>query len=33
MKNAEIERGVPRLVIICKPPNQALRWGRYLIPN
>ena len=32
-KNAEIERGTPRLVIIYKPLNKALRWVRYPIPN
>ncbi|PKI42597.1 hypothetical protein CRG98_037010 [Punica granatum] len=32
-KNAELERGVPRLVINYKPLNQALRWIRYPIPN
>ena len=32
-KNAEIERGVPRLVINYKPLNKALRRIRYLIPN
>ena len=32
-KNAEIERGTPRLVINYKPLNTALRWIRYPIPN
>ena len=32
-KNAEIERGVPRLVINYKPLNKALQWIRYPIPN
>ena len=32
-KNAEIERGTPRLVINYKPLNSALRWIRYPIPN
>ena len=32
-KNAEIERGTPRLVINYKPLNKALRWIRYPIPN
>jgi hypothetical protein len=32
-KNSEIERGVPRLVIIYKPLNKAFRWIRYPIPN
>ena len=32
-KNAEIERGTPRLVINYKPLNKALRWVRYPIPN
>jgi len=32
-KQAEIERGVPRLVINYKPLNQVLSWIRYLIPN
>ena len=32
-KNAEIERGVPRLVINYKPLNDVLEWIRYLIPN
>lgn len=32
-KNAEIERGVPRLVINYKPLNEALQWIRYPVPN
>jgi hypothetical protein len=32
-KNAEIERGAPRLVINYKPLNNALKWIRYPIPN
>ena len=32
-KNAEIERGVPRLVINYKPLNKCLEWIRYPIPN
>nr|KYP43052.1 polyprotein [Cajanus cajan] len=32
-KQAELERGTPRLVINYKPLNQALRWIRYPIPN
>ena len=32
-KNAEIERGTPRLVINYKPLNDALKWIRYPIPN
>jgi hypothetical protein len=32
-KNAEIERGAPRLVINYKPLNTVLKWIRYLIPN
>ena len=32
-KNAEIERGIPRLVINYKPLNDALQWIRYPIPN
>jgi len=32
-KNAELERGVPRLVINYKPLNQALKWIRYPIRN
>ncbi|CAN1223780.1 Genome polyprotein [Linum perenne] len=31
--NAELERGVPRLVINYKPLNIALRWIRYPLPN
>ncbi|KAG8650611.1 hypothetical protein MANES_07G056008v8 [Manihot esculenta] len=30
---AELERGVPRLVINYKPLNKALRWVRYPLPN
>ena len=30
---AEIERGVPRLVINYKPLNNVLQWIRYPIPN
>lgn len=30
---AELERGVPRLVINYKPLNKTLRWIRYPIPN
>ena len=30
---AELERGVPRLVINYKPLNKVLRWIRYPIPN
>lgn len=30
---AELERGVPRLVINYKPLNKALRWMRYPLPN
>lgn len=30
---AELERGVPRLVINYKPLNKALKWVRYPIPN
>lgn len=30
---AELERGVPRLVINYKPLNKALRWIRYPMPN
>ncbi|KAG8634083.1 hypothetical protein MANES_17G011850v8 [Manihot esculenta] len=33
IKNAEIERGAPRLVINYKPLNKVLRWIRYPIPN
>jgi hypothetical protein len=32
-KAAEIERGVPRLVINYKPLNKVLKWIRYPIPN
>ena len=32
-KNAEIERGTPRLVINYKPLNKVLEWIRYHIPN
>ena len=32
-KNAEIERGRPRLVVNYKPLNDALQWIRYPIPN
>jgi hypothetical protein len=32
-KNAELERGAPRLVINYKPLNEALKWIRYPIPN
>ena len=32
-KNAELERGVPRLVINQKPLNNVLEWIRYPIPN
>jgi hypothetical protein len=32
-KNAEIERGVPRLVINYKPLNDVLEWIRYPIHN
>ena len=32
-KNAEIERGTPRLVINYKPLNKFLEWTRYPIPN
>ena len=32
-KNAEIERGVPRLVINYKPLNKVLEWERYPFPN
>jgi hypothetical protein len=32
-KNAEIERGVPRLVINYKPFNDVLEWIMYPIPN
>ena len=30
---AELERGVPRLVINYKPLNKVLQWIRYTIPN
>jgi len=33
MKNAELERGSPRLVINYKPLNDVLEWIRYPIPN
>ena len=32
-KNAELERGVPRLVINYKSLNKVLEWIRYPIPN
>lgn len=32
-KAAELERGVPRLVINYKPLNKVLRWIRYPLPN
>jgi hypothetical protein len=32
-KNAELERGAPRLVINYKPLNKVLEWIRYPIPN
>ena len=32
-KNADIERGTPRLVINYKPLNKVLEWIRYPIPN
>jgi hypothetical protein len=32
-KNAELGRGVPRLVINYKPLNKVLEWIRYPIPN
>ena len=32
-KQAELEWGVPRLVINYKPLNKALQWIRYLIPH
>ena len=32
-KNAEIERGTPRLVINYKPLNDTLQWIRYPLPN
>jgi hypothetical protein len=33
MKNAELEKGSPRLVINYKPLNDVLEWIRYPIPN
>ena len=33
MKQAELERGTPRLVINYKPLNKVLRWIRSPIPN
>ena len=33
LKQAELERGTPRLVINYKLLNDALRWIRYHIPN
>jgi hypothetical protein len=33
MKNAELERGSPRLVINYKPLNDVLEWIRYPFPN
>jgi hypothetical protein len=33
MKNVELERGSPRLVINYKPLNDVLEWIRYPIPN
>ena len=33
LQNAEIERGVLRLVINYKPLNKVLEWVRYPIPN
>ena len=33
MNSAEIERGVPRLVINYKPLNKVLKWIRYPIPD
>ena len=33
VKQVELERGVPRLVINYKPLNKVLHWIRYLIPN
>lgn len=33
IKNVEIERGTPRLVINYKPLNKALEWIRYPIPT
>ena len=32
-KNAEIEKGVPKLVINYKPLKKVLEWVRYPIPN
>ena len=32
-KQTELEKGTPGLVINYKPPNNALRWIRYPIPN
>ena len=32
-KQAQLERGTPRLVINYQPLNQALQWIRYSIPN
>ena len=32
-KQAELERGTPRLVINYKAFNDALKWIRYPIPN
>ena len=32
-KNAELERGSPRIVISYKPLNKVLQWIRYHIPN
>ena len=32
-KNAELERGAPRLVINYKPLNKVLEWISYPIPN
>ena len=32
-KNAELERGTPRLVINYKPLNEVLEWIWYPIPN
>jgi hypothetical protein len=32
-KNAELERGTPRLVINHKPLNKVLEWIKYQIPN
>jgi hypothetical protein len=33
MKNVELERETPRLVINYKPLNDVLEWIRYPIPN